>query len=398
MSDARPYALVLYGATGFTGGLTARYLSCHLPRDVRWAIAGRHRDGLEKIAAALEQRGHRPDLLIACSDDDTSLDAMAARTRVLASTVGPYVRHGEPLVRACISQGTHYCDLTGEPEFVNRLLLEHHAAARDAGCAIVNSCGFDSIPYDAGVLFTINRLTQAHGRPLDQPVTVEGALTASAEFSGGTWHSALEAFARPGANRDSLRRANEQLRRDYPRQVATVPFRARRDADLGGWLAPLPTIDPMVVLRSARALERYGPQFRYGHYLASGNPLKLGLGAAAVGALIGAAQVGPLRRWLLQRRPAGEGPDAATRARSWFQVRLRGRCGDSEVLCRVSGGDPGYDETACMLAETAMALALDPGQPRDTGVITPMMALRDQLLERLINAGIRFEEIHESSG
>ena len=104
-----------------------------------------------------------------------------------------------------------------------------------------------------------------------------------------------------------------------------------------------------------------------------------------------AAQIGPLRRRLMKLNPAGQGPDEATRARSWFQVKVRARCGDSEVLCRVSGGDPGYDETAKMLSETLMGLALDEGYPMHTGVVTPVMALGDRLIDRLEAAGMLFE-------
>ncbi|HAB07182.1 MAG TPA: saccharopine dehydrogenase, partial [Alcanivorax sp.] len=152
MSATRPYALVLYGATGFTGGLCARYLARKLPAGTPWALAGRNRAKLEQVAAGLPG-DNPPELIEADSGDPASLTALAARTRALASTVGPYMQYGEPLVRACVEQGTHYCDLTGEPEFVNTLLSRYHEAAQASGCALVNCCGFDSIPHDAGVLF-----------------------------------------------------------------------------------------------------------------------------------------------------------------------------------------------------------------------------------------------------
>ena len=390
MSATRPYALVLYGATGFTGGLCARYLARKLPAGTHWALAGRNRAKLEQVAAGLPG-DNPPELIEADSGDPASLTALAARTRALASTVGPYMQYGEPLVRACVEQGTHYCDLTGEPEFVNTLLSRYHEAAQATGCALVNCCGFDSIPHDAGVLFAIRELTLEHGGKLDGPVTAEGAVAFSAKFSGGTWRSALEAFARPGANQRSQRDAQVRLKQWYPRKVGGLAPKPHKDEALGGWLAPMPTIDPMVVMRSARALDDYGPEFRYGHYLVTGGLGKLIGGAAGVGGLVLAAQIGPLRRRLMKLNPAGQGPDEATRARSWFQVRVRARCGDSEVLCRVSGGDPGYDETAKMLSETLMGLALDEGYPMHTGVVTPVMALGDRLIDRLEAAGMLFE-------
>ena len=391
MPTSRPYALVLFGATGFTGGLTARYLSRHLPAGTPWALAGRDRAKLERVAAGLDGDADAPALLQADSGDPLSLAELAAQTRAVATTVGPYVRYGEPLVRACVEHGTHYCDLTGEPEFVNTLIPRYHEAAQKAGCAIVNCCGFDSIPYDAGTLFTIRELEKAHGGRLNAPVTVEGAVSFSGSFSGGTWQSALEAFARPRANRDRLRDAQSRLQRWYPRPVGALPMRPRKDEEPGGWLAPMPTIDPLMVMRSARAIEDYGPSFRYGHYLVTSSLPRLVGGAAGVGGLVLAAQLGPVRRRLLKSRPSGAGPDQATRARSWFQVRLRGRCGDTEVRCRVAGGDPGYDETAKMLSETLMGLGLDTTPPDHTGVVTPVMALGDRLVARLQAAGMTFE-------
>lgn len=390
MSSQRPYALVLFGATGFTGGLCADYLARHLPPGTPWALAGRNRDKLAAVIEALPEGADRPAMMVADSADPASLRAMAASTRALATTVGPYMSHGEPLVAACVEQGTHYCDLTGEPEFVNTLIARYHPAARENGCAIVNCCGFDSIPHDAGVFFTVRELTRVCGGTLPGPVTVEGAVSFSAQFSGGTWQSAISAFGRPRQNRDAQRRANERLKTWYPRAVKGLAPRPRKDPELGGWLVPMPTIDPAVVLRSARALEAYGPAFRYGHYLSNGHLGRLLIGAGAVGALVAGAQIGPLRRRLLSLRASGDGPDRATRERSWFQVRFRARCDGHRVLCRVEGGDPGYDETAKMLSETLMGLALDPGYPAECGVVTPVMALRERLLERLRAAGMRF--------
>ncbi|TMW10290.1 saccharopine dehydrogenase NADP-binding domain-containing protein, partial [Alloalcanivorax gelatiniphagus] len=161
MATSRPYAVVLFGATGFTGALTAQYLARHLPAGTPWALAGRNRDKLKRVAAGLSGDADAPALVEADSADPRSLAELAAATRALATTVGPYMRHGEPLVRACVEQGTHYCDLTGEPEFVNTLIPRYHEAARKAGCAIVNCCGFDSIPHDAGTLFTVGELARA---------------------------------------------------------------------------------------------------------------------------------------------------------------------------------------------------------------------------------------------
>lgn len=392
MSQPRKYSLTLLGATGFTGGLCASYLARNLPAEVSWAIAGRNQQKLATVCQTLKDQGatNLPEVMVADVSQPETLSSMAAQSKVVLTTVGPYVYHGEPVVQACVENGTHYCDITGEPEFVNDMICRYHEKAQANQCAIVNCCGFDSIPHDAGVLYSIRQLERAHGGPLDGRVEIEGIVSASGTFSGGTWQSAILAFSRPGKNRDAMRRAKAVIKAHYPRRAGSLSMKPRRNP-AGGWLAPMPTIDPVIVQRSARALEAYGPDFRYGHYVGVSTLPRLTGGMAGVGGLVLAAQVGPLRRKLLQYRQSGDGPPAEQRAKSWFKVRFNASIGDDKVSCQVSGGDPGYDETAKMLAETAMGLALDNGMPKHTGVITPVMAMEDRLIERLTAAGMKFE-------
>lgn len=392
MSSERKYSLTLFGATGFTGGLCARYLAAHLPEGSAWAIAGRNEEKLARLRASLQAEGvaNLPDEIVADVHDPHSLGDMAAVSKVVITTVGPYVLYGEAVARACAEQGTHYCDLTGEPEFVSNLITRYHELAKANGCALVSSCGFDSIPHDAGVLFSIRTLEEQLGGKLTAPVDVEGVVTFSGSFSGGTWESALLAFSRPRQNREAMRRANMMLRHQYSRQAGSLPLRLRHDDRFRTWMCPMPTVDPMVVNRSARALEDYGPQFRYGHYIGIDNLPRLAGGAAAMGGLLLAAQLKPLRGLLTRQRPSGQGPSEQEREKSWFKVRFRARSAGHEVICQVSGGDPGYNETAKMLSETAMGLALDEGLPKRTGVVTPVMALEDRLIERLQGAGLEF--------
>jgi short subunit dehydrogenase-like uncharacterized protein len=208
-------------------------------------------------------------------------------------------------------------------------------------------------------------------------------------FSGGTFAFAFNQFAR---GRHMLAAARER-RHHEPRLMerrVTAPLGAPRfAAEVGAWALPLPTIDAQVVQRSARALARYGPDFRYRHYAAVERlPIALG-GVAGVSAVFAAAQLPPARRWLSDRIKPGEGPSAARRAKSWFSVRFVGEGGGRRVFTEVSGGDPGYDETAKMLAESALSLALDE-LPKTSGQVTPAVAMGDALLERLGAAGITF--------
>lgn len=393
MSTERKYSITLFGATGFTGGLCAEYLASHLPEGTDWAIAGRNQTKLASVCERLKEKGCKqlPATLVADVNNPDSLNAMAADSKLVITTVGPYVYHGEPLVKACAEQGTHYCDLTGEPEFVNNMISRYHQLAKDNGAAIVTCCGFDSIPHDHGVLFTVRELERATGGPLEGRVEIQGVVTANGTFSGGTWESALLAMSRPRENRDAMRRAKDVIDHHYAKKAGSLSQRPRRNPVSGGWLFPMPTIDPVIVQRSARALDCYGPDFRYGHYVGSASLAKLSAGVAGVGGLVLAAQIPPLRRRLQKIRQSGEGPSEEKRAASWFKVTFQGKYNDQEVVCEVAGGDPGYSETAKMLAETAMAMALDSGLPLDTGVITPVMATGDRLIERLQAAGMTFE-------
>ncbi|WP_459171149.1 saccharopine dehydrogenase family protein, partial [Streptomyces puniciscabiei] len=225
--------------------------------------------------------------------------------------------------------------------------------------------------------------------PEGVPLTVDGYVTADAAFSGGTLASALNQFAR---GRQLLAAARERGRHEprlMGRRVAAPTGAPRFAKEVGAWALPLPTVDPQIVRRSAKALDRYGPDFRYRHYAAVRRlPVALG-GVAAVGAVLAAAQLPPARRWLSGRLQPGDGPSAEKRARSRFAVRFVGEGGGRRVFTEVSGGDPGYDETAKMFAEAALSLAFD-DLPPAAGQVTTAQAMGDALTERLRAAGITF--------
>ncbi|MER5214537.1 saccharopine dehydrogenase NADP-binding domain-containing protein [Streptomyces sp. NPDC002838] len=378
----RPYDIVLFGATGFVGTLTAEYLAAHAPEGLRWAIAGRSEDKLRALRERLPG-GTEIGVLRADVADPGSLRELAEHARVVATTVGPYVTYGEELVAACADTGADYLDLSGEPEFVDLMYVRHHARARETGARLVHACGFDSVPHDLGVYFTVRQL------PEGVPLTVDGFVTADATFSGGTFASALNQFAR---GRRMLAAARDRARHE-PRPVGrrtSAPTGAPRFApEVGAWALPLPTIDAQIVRRSAQALERYGPDFRYREYAAVRRlPVALG-GVAAVGALFAAAQLPPARRWLSDRLKPGEGPGPEMRAKSWFSVRFVGEGGGRRVYTEVAGGDPGYGETAKIFAESALSLAFD-DLPATAGQVTTAVAMGDALTERLRRAGITF--------
>ncbi len=388
----RDYDIVVFGATGFTGALTAAYLAQAAPAGLRWALAGRNRQKLERVRAQLAgSRAELAELPLLSADvtDVASLRAVAQSTKVVITTVGPYIRYGEPLVAACAQAGTDYVDLTGEPEFVDQMWLDHHEQAERSGARLVHSCGFDSIPYDLGALYAVTRLSPG------QPIKLQGFVRAGGTFSAGTYHSALEIM---GRLRQGVRVARERRQREgqpSDRRVQGVSGTPHRDAEAGGWVVPFPTIDPQTVLRSARALDAYGPDFSYSHYLVLGKlPLVAGF-AAGVGGMVVLAQVPPARRALQSLKTSGDGPSPEQREKGWFKVRMDAQGATGRVVAEVTGGDPGYGETAKMLAESALCLAHD-DLPQRSGQLTPAVAMGQPLIERLQQAGIGFRVVEQS--
>ena len=395
---ARTYDIVLLGATGYVGELTAEYLAQHAPKDARIAIAGRNATKLE----ALKQRLQRTDVDMLSADvtDPESIRSLAEATRVAISTVGPYLLYGEPLVAACAAAGTDYVDLTGEPEFVDLMYLRHHAAARESGARLVHSCGFDSIPYDLGALFVVSQL------PDGVPIALQGFGSASGSISGGTYQSAvnqmgrLKEAGRVGRQRRSVERHADDAAVAEGRSVRGVSGRPHNEPLASGWVVPVPTIDPQHVLRSARLNPVYGPDFSYSHYIVTkrlGSTVGFALG---MGAVITLAQLGATRKLILRLKSPGTGPSAERRARSSFRVRMVADYGSEtprhRLIAEVRGGDPGYGETAKMLAESAFTLAFDQNLPqRGGGQWTPALALGQPLIDRLVRAGIEFSVVPE---
>jgi short subunit dehydrogenase-like uncharacterized protein len=389
MATERAYDVVLFGATGFTGTLTAEYLARTVPAGFRWALAGRNRQKLVALRdrlATIRPAAAELELLYADVTDAASLREVATSSRVVITTVGPYTHYGEPLVAACADAGTDYVDLCGEPEFVDTMYLRHDTRARQTGARLVHACGFDSIPHDLGALFTVRQL------PHNQPIRLAGHVRAGGTISGGTFASTLAAFSRPLA----MSRAARQRRRAEPRpvgrRVRAVTGTPHRDQGSGLWAAPLPTLDPQIIARSAAALPDYGPDFTYRHYASLKHLPTLAAGAVGLAALIGLALLPPARNALASLRKPGEGPSEEKRAKSWFTVRFVGEAAGRRVVTQVSGGDPGYGETAKMLAESALCLALDE-LPPTAGQVTTATAMGDALLKRLTDAGLRFDII-----
>ena len=387
--SSREFDIVLFGATGFTGGLTATRLARDAPPGCRWALAGRDQRRLE----AVRDRIARDDptlaelpVIVADGGDLGSMVALAERTNVLITTVGPYLQLGDATVAACALSGTDYVDLTGEAEFVDRTWLRYHGSAERSGARLIHACGFDSIPHDLGALFTVEQL------PDDVPLAVHAYVRADGRFSGGTAASALGFLARiPQGIRTARERRALETPPDREVSIGRGPWREQ-----GDWALPFPGVDPKIVARSAAALPQYGPSFTYSHSMVVG-PLPLAIGAVAgVGALTVLAQVPQVRRFVAGRVPPGTGPSEAQRAKSHFEVRFHGSGGGCSVICRVAGGDPGYTETSMMLAQSALCLAYD-DLPETAGQVTTAVAMGEALTARVIAHGLTFEVVEVST-
>lgn len=403
---AKPYDVIVFGATSFVGQILTRYLheDFGLDGELRWAAAGRSKSKLESLRQALGKGASRLPLLEANASDAESLRRLCVNGRVIVSTVGPYALYGEPLVQACAETGTDYCDLTGEVQWIRRMLARHEAAARDSGARIVHCCGFDSIPSDLGVWFLQQEARRRFGQPCEQVKMRVRAMRGG--FSGGTVASLLnvvrEAAADPALRRELADPYSLWPDADQPRVRQHEVRFAEHDPDFDAWIAPfvMSAINTRVVHRSNGLAQRaYGADFRYDEAVLTGRGLKgraaaLAL-ASALGGFVAASSVAPVRR-LLERfvLPApGEGPSPEDQRKGHFDLRFFGRTADGRTLrCKVTGDrDPGYGSTAKMLGQAAACLALDvPATPG--GFWTPSTLLGERLLERLgARSGLVFD-------
>ncbi len=399
----RPHDIVVYGATGFVGLLTAKYLAEHAPPGVRIALGGRSESKLESTRAQL---GVDWPLVVADSSDVAAVKALAESTKVVATTVGPYFKYGKPLVEACAAAGTHYADLTGEVLFMRWSIDAADAAAKESGARIVHTCGFDSIPSDIGTLL-LHEAAQAGGHgDLGETALVVKSMRGGA--SGGTI--------------DSMRVSVDEVKKDKSgRRTLTDPYalspdpsaepdgkserdslRPFKDDRLGGWLAPfvMGTVNSRVVRRS-NALQghAYGTGLRYRELmLTGGGPLGLAKAGGVAGGIAGvfAGMATPGARQILDRvlPSPGEGPSEEAREKGFFNIDIHTTTSDGTKLrCEIRApGDPGYKATAVMLGESALCLALD-DLPEGGGVLTPATAMGTKLADRLKAAGHSYEVV-----
>jgi short subunit dehydrogenase-like uncharacterized protein len=396
----RELDLVLYGATGFVGKLTAEYLARAAPDEARIGLGGRSREKLEAVRDGLGKRAADWPLVVADSDDRDALGSMAERTTAIATTVGPYRKYGLKLVDACATAGTHYADLTGEILFMRDTIAQFDAPARESGAKIVHNCGFDSIPFDLGVFL----LHQEAGELLE---TTSVVRMVKGGVSGGTIDSMKGGIDEVKADRSLMKAMGDPYALSPDRSAEpdlgdeSDKMGVEHSEELGGWMAPfvMARINTRVVRRSNALLgHAYGRRFKYREVMATGEGLAGRARALAVAGGLGGLAVGlavPPTRFVLDRvlPDPGEGPSDKMVREGFYKIEIHARAASGERwVCRVEAqGDPGYGATSVMLGEAGLCLALDGVQlPEQTGVLTPATAIGTALTHRLREAGQRF--------
>lgn len=388
----REFDVVMFGATGFTGRLVAEYIAAQRPK--KWAIAGRNREKLQAL-------GFDVPVLVVDAMDPAACADVAKRAKVVCTTVGPYTKYGAALVAACADAGTHYCDLTGEVNFMRASIDANHERAKQTGARIVHACGFDSIPSDLGTWQTQNAFRERYGHYAQSVSAYYGEQ--SGGLSGGTIAS-MFAIADAAASDKSVGRI---LRNPYALDPDPQGQHAPIDKRLIGWDSDLkmfyvpflmaPTNGPVVRRGHALAGHPWGEDFTYREVMSTPGNVRGAVMAAGVTGMLGAmgaALASPALRGQLKKRlpQPGDGPSEEKREKGHWKVRYLAKRGGEKLLC-VWGdpnGDPGYKSTAKMLGESALCLAYD-NLMSAPGCTTPAVAMGSFLANRLKAAGLAFE-------
>jgi short subunit dehydrogenase-like uncharacterized protein len=402
MTD-KNFDIIVYGATSFVGQIITRYMHEQFSDgSIKWAIAGRSLSKLRMVSDSIGLSG--VELIVADAADENALVQMCARTTVVMSTVGPYALYGDLLVQVCATTGTHYCDLTGEPQWIRKMQSRHAADAKASGARIVHCCGFDSIPSDLGVHFLQRRALEQFGQPCDRismrVVSIKGGA------SGGTIASMVNMVKEAVSDAELRQELKDPYSLCPPGHGFSAPqpdVKIAYDNVYGSWIAPfvMAGINTRVVHRSnALSSNSYGAEFRYEEAVVTGEGAKGKRTARAatwgMNALMVGLAVAPLR-WLLETvvlpKP-GEGPSEKAQLAGSFDLVFLGSTAKGDTMgCRVTGDrDPGYGSTAKMLSQAAACLAKDVPAEVAGGFWTPATIMGEVLIERLkAHAGLSFE-------
>ena len=385
----REYQIILYGATGFTGRLCAEYLRDNYP-EIEWAIAGRNKKKLEDLKSSLNLNC---EIFIADGKDRASIDNFVSKTKVVLSTAGPFARYSNLIVKSCVENKTHYTDITGENHWVKDLIDEYHEKASEDGTRIIPSCGYDSIPSDMGVFYSVQKMA----KPVKK-ITV--FHSGQGGISGGTTETMFTIGPLPKEKRDPFLLNPKNSVSEEQRKLSGDGFEIKQieNTDSYSGIGLMSFANTRVVRRSSALYDAgqksYGTNFIFkelGSY-----PSKRSARLASLGLIFAFLVIStPLRHIVRRFLPKpGEGPDKETRENGWFKglFKVEAEDGDTKYFQIYGEGDPGYKATAQMVCESAITLAIS-DELDSGGVLTSAYGLGNPLLERLIKSGIKFEEV-----
>ena len=385
----REYQIILYGATGFTGRLCAEYLKNNYP-EIKWAIAGRDRQKLEALKNSLDLKC---EIFLASGEDKESIDKFVSKTKVVLSTAGPFARYSNLVVKSCVENRTHYTDITGENHWVKDLIDEYHEKASEEGTRIIPSCGYDSIPSDMGVFYSVHQM----GKPVKK-ITVYHS--GQGGVSGGTTETMFTIGPLPKEKRDPFLLNPENSVSEKQRKLSKDGFEIKRieNTDSYSGIGLMSFANTRVVRRSSALFDAdqksYGSDFIFkelGNYSSKRSARMASFGLIFAFLVISS----PLRHIVRKFLPKpGEGPNKETRENGWFKglFKVEAEDGETKYFEIYGEGDPGYKATAQMVCESAITLAVSE-ELYFGGVLTSAYGLGNPLLDRLINSGIKFREV-----
>lgn len=399
MKNKRDFDLIIWGATGFTGNLVCDYINKNYnERELRWAIAGRNKKKILKLQQKLKIDDSRT--IIADSSDKDSLVKMVKKSKVVCTTVGPYAKYGTNLVEACIEGETNYCDITGETQWIRRIIDRFHTKAKEKNIKIINSCGFDSIPSDMGVFYSQKIILEKTGKYASTiNMRVAGA---KGGISGGTYNSLSNVLEEALIDKEvrktltnpyGLNPIDKQFGPDKS-DLREVIF----DTVSNSWIAPfvMAGINTKIVRRSHALMDfMYGKNFAYDEATLTGKGIAGQIRGymSLIPIFLATRKKGSIIKKIVDfiLPKSGEGPSKKTRINGYYNLRFYLTLDKMTYVSKVLGDmDPGYGSTSKMLAESAICLALDK-IPETYGILTPSVALGDSLLKRLEeNAGLTF--------
>jgi len=368
----KKYDLVIFGATGFTGKLICDYLFNHEEsKNINIALAARNK---KKLSAVANKFNHiNPDVLVVDSFDHESIDQMTQSAKLIITVVGPYSLYGEYLVDSCIKNSTHYLDLTGEPGFVFNIRKKY--INNNIKSLIINSCGLESIIPDVGTLFTVNKMNSSK-----KDVTYY--LKSNGQISGGTWASLINAIY---SGKPIIEKQKKSTNHKKNKKIFY-------NKEFKSWAVLFPVIDKYIVNQTGKKMNQYGNNFSFNEYILL-KPLWavifLIMGLSFIGLC---ARLNIFKKLFLSLKPSGSGPNEIQRNKHWFQAIFVGKGQDERITTKLSGGDPGYGETAKFISEMALCILNQFEQlNKKAGIRTPVECTGDLMISRLKNAGITFE-------